>query len=186
MTKALSLRTHVWFAGYQLAWGCECLPCLARFSGCVLSISTSNMKCDSRGLWEDQGGSWSRKPTRKPWLPGTCRAFSPAGRFCPCLDHAHEDPVVANHADCALSPFHQVQTEREEEKKNPRVFETNSNKSCCSDCGRVTYLTGSLPRALQGTVLLFLGCCDAWGTSAPLQSLPGVKHGQNKDQAMPV
>lgn len=105
----------------MLATSCECLPCLARFPGCVLSISTSNTKCDSGGLWEDQGGSWSRRLTRKPWLPRTRRAFPPAGSFCPCLHHAHEDPVVANHADGALSPFHQVQTEREEEKKTKQA-----------------------------------------------------------------
>lgn len=113
----------------------------------------------------------------------------------PLLQRAASAPAFTTHTktqslpitDGALSPFHQVHTEREEEKKNQTgIFITNSDKSCCSDCDRVTYLTGSLPRALQGTVLLFLGCCDAWGTSAPLQSLPGVKHGQNKDQAMPV
>lgn len=96
------------------------------------------------GLEATQGTA--KKPLVKLWFPRIHCAFlqKALGRLCSCLEHAHKESVIASRTGLLLLPFHHIQTEKKKEKN---IFETNSNKSCCSDCNHVTYLTGSPPQA---------------------------------------
>lgn len=81
-----------------------------------------------------------KKPLMQLWFPRTHCAFlqKALGRLCSCLTHA----VIASHTALLLLLFYHIQIE-----KKKGVFEANSNKSCCSGCNHVTYLTGSPPWA---------------------------------------